>query len=280
MEEESSTLEKLALSLSFDTIKLDSNANEEPLPMFKPVKPVITLPPPPQSVSTVIEPMDIDLIPEIKNILEPSGKEPEPLQITIKQQPENDGTKGVSKVPVKSLQDDIPEDSIQVPPPPPPVNVPGEVPPATNDVPPPPPPPPVNDAEPPETSIPPPPPLPTLDPPASNEAPVTPPSPPPPLSSDPLASNDAPVPRPPPPPPPPPPTTNTAASTEVPAAKKDNKFPEDVEANRSRLLEDIRKGKKLNSTEQSSGENVDDKNRGDASKQKNKRKKKGKETKI
>ena len=273
MEEEPSTLDQLALSLSFDNIKLDSDTNEEPQPVLKPVEPVMTLPPPPQSVSTATEPMDIDLIPGIKNIFEPSGKEPEPLQITIKQL-ENDGTKGVNEIPVKSLQDDIPEDSIPVPPPPPPVNVPGEVPPATNDVPPPPPPPPVNDAEPPETSIPPPPPLPTLDPPASNEAPVTPPSPPPPPSSDPLASNDAPAP--PPPPPPPPPTTNTATSTEVPAAKKDNKLPEDVEANRSRLLEDIRKGKKLDSTEQSSGENADDKNRGDASKQKNKKEKKKK----
>ena len=53
-------------------------------------------------------------------------------------------------------------------------------------------------------------------------------------------------------------------------------MPEDVEANHSRLLEDIRKGKKLNSTQQSSCENADDKNRGDASKQKNKKEKKKK----
>lgn len=296
-EEEPSTLDQLALSLSFDNIKLDSDTNEEPQPVKQPMEPVITIPSPPQSVSTATEPMEIDLIPEIINILEPSGKDPEPVKVTL-EQPENDDSKGVINVnetPVKSppQDDDIPEDNIPVPPPLPPVNATGEVPPATSDLPPPPP---INDGDPPvstETPAPPtqslstldpsasneaplappppppPPALPTLDPPTSNEAPVAPPPPPPPPlpSSGPPTSNDAPA------PPPPPPTVNT---DKTPAATKNNKLPEDVEDNRNRLLEDIRKGKKLSPTKQSSGEHVDDKNMTGASKQKNKEKKKKK----
>ena len=279
-EEADSTLDQLALSLSFDNVKLDSDTNEEPQPVLKPVEPVMTIPSPPQSVSTATEPMEIDLIPEIKNILEPSrsGKEPEPLQVSITQQPE-DGVDNI--IPIRSPQDDIPEDNTPVPPPPPPVNVTGEAPPVISDVPPPPPP--VNNGEPPvstEAPVPPPPPLPSLDPPTSNEAPAAPPPPPPPPpplpSSDPPTSSNAPAPPPPPPPPPVPPTSDPAVSSTSPTSTKDKKLPEDVEANRSHLLEDIRKGKKLNSTEPSAGGNADDKNNSSSLKQKNKKDKKKK----
>ena len=67
-EEVDSTLDQLALSLSFDTVQLDSDTNEEPQLVLKSVEPVMRLSSPPQSVSTATEPMEIDLIPEIKNI--------------------------------------------------------------------------------------------------------------------------------------------------------------------------------------------------------------------
>ena len=82
----------------------------------------------------------------------------------------------------------------------------------------------------------------------------------------------------PPPPPPPPPLTSannrTPSTSNTPATSKDNKLPEDIEDNRNRLLEDIRKGKKLNTTKKGSIENVDGKSVTSTSKQKHKKDKK------
>ena len=276
--EEPSTLDQLALSLSFGNITMDNDINKEPQPA-KPVEPVVTLPSQPQPVSTVTEPMEIDLIPEIKNVLEPSAKELEPIKVVTKQ-PENDDSKSVNEVPIQMSQDgDDPKHDVPIPPPVPPVDSTGEIPPTTNDVPPPPapPPPPLNDEEPPvstDTSAIT---LPTQDSPESSEAPVAPPPPPPPIPSpDPQISADAPTPAPPPPPPPPLSSTNnrTPSTNSTPATSKDNKLPEDIEDNRNRLLEDIRKGKKLNATKEGSIENVDGKNVTTTSKQKHKKDKK------
>ena len=65
--EEPSTLDQLALSLSFGNITMDNDINKEPQPA-KPVEPVVTIPSHPLPVSTVTEPMEVDLIPEIKNV--------------------------------------------------------------------------------------------------------------------------------------------------------------------------------------------------------------------